>query len=233
MSAADFFVYKGLNYHKRDGVMTLGGVNLNEFGNAYADESVRKRKLVLKSYVNGRIIKSIAKNAFRANSSLGHIEYLEIQEGFEYIGDHAFRDCCMLKTVYIPSTMKVINDCAFLLYNLSRSSQSLGTCTFIFVGPSSVVALYSFTFSHIFAINIYICIDHDITKQSGDTGTSFECITKLNIFTPKDVYIFGVKTTALQNAFFCYGINTIVLIRALYCFVPSDGNKLCAAKLFM
>ena len=209
MSTIDSFTSDGLYYNRINGVMSIGGTDVTQNGNAYVDASSRKEKLVLKSFVNGQRIKAIADNAFRAYQNTGFIEYLDIQEGFESIGENAFRDCCILKTVFIPSSMRSIGKSAFLFWNLSSKSAGKGTCNIIFRGHSMLTTLYSLSFSYSYCINIFICINRDIQKISSDNGTPFSDVTELNLYSSHKISFLGKETTLANKVFYCFNENTM------------------------
>ena len=199
MSKNNDFVHNGFNYFVSDGRLTLGSSS-NSLLNAVNDSSVRTRILVLQSHIGRRRVKDINTNAFRANKGKNDefIEILDIQEGFERILAHAFRDQCNIQMVIIPESIYQISDAAFHLRNLSSSSNGKLTATFIFRGKSKIKSLGPMSFSGKESIVISIAVYKDIIAEE---NIKYITAKSLSIFTPLGTKFFNIETTKGINDF--------------------------------
>ena len=199
MSKDHSFTRKGFNYFISNGRLTLGS-STNLFLNAVNDSSVRKHSLVLESHIGKRRVKDINTNAFRAvkGNNDEFIEILDIQEGFERILEHAFRDQCNIKTVIIPESVYQISEAAFHLHNLTSGRDGQITTTFIFRGKSKLRTLDSMAISGQESIIISIAVYKDIIA---DESITYLQAKTLNVFTPLGTKFSNIDTIKSMNDF--------------------------------
>ena len=206
MTQSNDFTHKGFNYFMSSGRLTLGSTQ-NNYLNAVNDSSVCLHSLILESRVGRRIVKDINTNAFRTTKGKNEefIEILEIQEGFERILSHAFRDQCNIKTVIIPESVYQISTYAFHLHNLTSGGDGNITTAFIFRGKSKLRTLEPMSISGQAKIIISIAVYKDVIA---DERINYLQAKSLQVFTPHGTKFFNIETIKSINDFSAKRIET-------------------------